>query len=81
MSRGSNDLRVTDDPSVDAAYLDLSGAIGPGGVARSVVCDVGVDCGHVTLDFDAAGKLVGLEVVGASPLLPAAMLAQAERHE
>ncbi len=48
--------------------------ISPGGVARSHVCDVELTDCSVILDFDAADKLIGIELLGASRLLPVGAL-------
>jgi len=62
-------VRVTYDPAVDAAYIYLV-EIPPGRVASTHVCDVEVANGSINLDFDRDGKLLGLEVLGATRLLP-----------
>jgi uncharacterized protein YuzE len=36
--------------------------------------------GEVALDFDACGRLLGIEVLHASAVLPAAVLTDAVRH-
>lgn len=82
---GPESMRVTYDPAVDAAYIKLSGpgplidaipdagrmvttdAAAPGGVGAMVMLD--------WLD----GRLVGVEVIGASVALPDELLAEAER--
>jgi uncharacterized protein YuzE len=56
-------------------YLD--GEIEAGGVAFSYACDP-IDVGGViNLDFDFAGKLVGIEVLGARAVLPESVLSGA----
>ncbi len=69
-SRGVN-LRVTYDRAADAAWLYLR-AIGPG-EARSKPLT-----GTLIADFDEGGHLIGLEVLHASHVLPAEVLAGAE---
>jgi uncharacterized protein YuzE len=69
-------LRVTYDEVANAAYIYLQ----PPGtrVAKMYPCDpVDVD-GMVNLDFDAAGRLVGLEVLDARAKLAPELLAAAE---
>ncbi len=66
----SDEIRVTYDPSVDHAYVYLT-KIAPGQVARTV--DAGGDM-TVMLDYDADGRLLGMEVAGASKRLPRALL-------
>jgi uncharacterized protein YuzE len=73
-------MRVTYDASVDAAYVHLAGTVGDGEVASQIhsLLTPG-DRGEVALDFDADGRLLGIEVLNASAVLPAAVLAGAER--
>jgi len=73
-------MRVTYDAVADAAYIALAGRIGDGEVASQIhsLLTPG-DRGEVALDFDADGRLLGIEVLRASAVLPAAVLAEAER--
>jgi uncharacterized protein YuzE len=70
-------MRVTYDPSVDAAYMQLVDEIAAGGVAHTYPCDPREVGGTINLDFDAAGRLVGVEVLDASKLLPPEVLESA----
>ena len=73
-------MRVTYDAVGDAAYVELAGPIAAGGVAsqtHSLVAPGGG--GEIALDFDADGRLVGLEVLNASAVLPESVLADAVR--
>ncbi|MFT2707646.1 DUF2283 domain-containing protein [Clavibacter zhangzhiyongii] len=72
-------MRITYDASVDAAYIYLTGIIGDGEVDTTIhsLLTPG-DRGEVALDFDADGRLLGIEVLHASAVLPAAVLAGAE---
>lgn len=67
-------MRLTHDPEADAAKIYLVDTIQPGGVARSHVCDVELTDCSVVLDFDTADKLIGIELLGASRILPAETL-------
>jgi uncharacterized protein YuzE len=67
-------IKVTYDSQVDAAYLQLVEEIGAGGVARTYPLDPSETGGMINLDFDASGRLVGIEVMDASKLLPRALL-------
>lgn len=67
-------LEYTDD--VDAAYLNLVEEIGAGGVAMTYPCDPIAVNGQINLDFDAEGRLVGLEVLDASRLMRSETLAE-----
>lgn len=69
-------MKVTYDAEADAAYIYLVDEIGAGGVARTYPCDPSEVGGMVNLDFDAGGRLVGVEVMDASRLLPPTFLVQ-----
>jgi uncharacterized protein YuzE len=69
-------MRLTYDRSVDAAYLYFTKK--PGSVKRTYVCDPTEIGGMINLDFDKDGRLLGVEVLGASQRLPAELLEQAE---
>lgn len=67
---------MTHDPEVDAAYIYLV-PIGPGDSVRQEVPDADGRGGSIILDFDREDHLIGIEVLGASSVLPAAVLAHA----
>lgn len=67
---------MTYDGSADAAYIHLV-PIKPGGVATTVMGEE--EAGSVNLDFDRDGRLLGIEVLGASRWLPGEVIKQAER--
>jgi uncharacterized protein YuzE len=73
-------MRVTYDATADAAYVSLVDTIGEGEAATQIhsITTPG-DRGEVALDFDADGRLLGIEVLHASAVLPAAVLADAVR--
>jgi uncharacterized protein YuzE len=66
-------MKWTYDPEADAAYIQLVDEIAPGGVARTVGCDPAEVGGMINLDFDSQGRLLGIEVLDASELLPREM--------
>jgi uncharacterized protein YuzE len=66
---------MTYDPGVDAAYISLV-SIEPGQMVDTQMCDSDVG---IILDFDQTGKLLGIEVQGASGRLPKPILDQCER--
>jgi uncharacterized protein YuzE len=72
-------VRITFDTEADAAFIYLNDAIPPGGAARSHMCDVELDEGAVILLFSPEDQLVGLEVLGASRVLPQEVLDTASR--
>lgn len=65
---------VTYDPDVDAAYIQLAAEILTGGVAKTYPCDPREIGGMINLDFDLNGRLVGVEIMDASRLLPPEIL-------
>ena len=69
----SNVLRVTYDPKARAAYIYLTGTIGPGEAKRTVTATP-----DINLDFDAEGRLIGIELLSPSLLHPVLAM-QAER--
>ena len=66
---------MTHDPDADAAHIAFGDDIGPGR-AVSAVNAVGVPngAGEINLDLDAAGRLLGIEVLGASALIAPELL-------
>ena len=67
-------MKVTYDCSVNAAYIYLADIIGPGEVKKTYACDPTEVNGQINLDFDSSGRLIGIEVLDASQLLPAPLL-------
>lgn len=61
---------MTHDPEADAAYIYLSDPIEPGGVSQSRVLDHYTTGASVTLDFDGDNRLLGIELLGFSLLVP-----------
>lgn len=70
-------MRTTFDAEADAAYITLAPEIAPGRSVRNEIVDTAG--GTVVLDFDQAGVLLGIEVIGATKLLDGEFLAGAER--
>jgi uncharacterized protein YuzE len=71
-------IRVTYDDVADAGYIHLQRDAAGARVAKMDACDsVEVD-GMINLDFDAAGRLVGIEVLDARGKLAPELLAAAE---
>ena len=71
-------MRITYDASVDMAYIYLR-EIEAGGVATTVPGWPDSEAFGVNLDFDAEGRLIGIEVEAAAKRLPPELLAAAER--
>jgi uncharacterized protein YuzE len=67
-------MRLTYDPDVDAAYVYLVDQIRPGGVARTVPVDSLPSQMVINLDFDASDRLLGVEILDASRVLPPELL-------
>ena len=74
-------VRITYDRHTDAATIHLVDDIGPGGAPRSMMCDLEIQEGAVILLLSESEQLVGLEVLGASKLLPRQLLDEAKRPE
>lgn len=70
-------MRTTYDTQADAAYIALVPELSPGRSVRNA--EVETAGGSVILDFDRDGVLLGVEVLGASRVLDAAVIAGAER--
>ncbi len=62
---------------MDAAYIYLA-VDTESPAAHTYACDPSSVTGQINLDFDAMGRLLGIEVVGARAKLPVAVLEQAE---
>jgi len=72
-------MKVTYDPSANAAYIYLRDGEVPGGIARSEICDAEMKECAVILEFDHADRLVGIEILGARRLLSEETLDEATR--
>jgi uncharacterized protein YuzE len=70
-------MRTTFDAEANAAYITLVPEIESGRSVRNEIVETAG--GTVVLDFDQAGVLLGVEVLGASKLLDGAFLAGSER--
>jgi uncharacterized protein YuzE len=68
-------LRITCDAEADAAYIYLR-PIAAGGVAQTIPVDVSPLNGSVNLDVDSNGRIIGIEIIGASALLPEELLGE-----
>jgi len=66
-------MKMTLDRKADAAYIRLA-QIGSGSVEWTYPCDPLEVKGQINLDFDAEGRLVGIEVLDASKKLPVELL-------
>jgi uncharacterized protein YuzE len=67
-------MRVEYDQDVDAAYIYFVDDIPAPAVARTISIDPQAINGMVNLDLDDRGRIVGLEVLDASKLLPPELL-------
>jgi len=72
-------MRVTFDPSADAAYIYLVEKGRGRSVASSQEFEPEDTGGTLILDFDRDGQLLGIEVLRARERLPAVVLEQADR--
>jgi uncharacterized protein YuzE len=71
-------MRVRYDKLADAAYIYLTPQK-PGSAVRTYACDPEAVKGHVHLDFDKDGHLIGIEVLNASRLLPETALVNSDQ--
>lgn len=62
-------MRLTHDEGADAAYVYLVDEIARGEVAASRFAGIPMEGASLTVDFDANGRLLGIEVLGASRVL------------
>lgn len=67
-------MKIEYDRSVDAAYISLGPEIGVAGVFQTYACDPVEVGGQINLDFDEGGRLIGIEVLDASKILPEELL-------
>jgi uncharacterized protein YuzE len=69
---------MTHDSEANAAYIYLVEEIDRREVARSCVADIAMDNAAITIDFDAEGRVLGIEVLGANQALRAETIRAAE---
>jgi uncharacterized protein YuzE len=67
-------MKLSYDGRVDAAYIQFYPEIAARGVAKTYSCDPLEVGGEINLDFDAAGRLIGIEILDASKKLPPELL-------
>lgn len=70
-------MRLTYEDEANAAYLELEDIVDGTAVENVVVERPGR--GDIVLDFDTDGRLLGVEIVGATALLRTTALDAAER--
>jgi uncharacterized protein YuzE len=58
-------MRVTYDPDARAAYIYLTGSMQPGEAKRTISAT-----DQINLDFDAEGRLIGIELLDPALLHP-----------
>ena len=74
-------MNMTYDPVADAAFLTLVGSVGFGEVTAGDVLDLDLENASITVDFDAKGKPLGVEVLGASRVFLPAFLDAVQRQQ
>jgi uncharacterized protein YuzE len=67
-------MRIEYDRDTDAAYIYFQEDVSGGGVSRTISVDPQAINGMVNLDLDDDGRILGLEVLDASKLLPQQLL-------
>lgn len=71
-------MRITFDRGADAAYIYFV-PIGPGEVVKTESVAPPRSRGTFNLDFNKNGRLIGIEILGATRVLPSEVLEEAER--
>jgi uncharacterized protein YuzE len=71
-------MKISYDQASDAATIYIVDEIGHAGAPRSVMCDLEVRDGAVILMLSDDDRLVGIEVLGASRVLPVEVLRAAQ---
>ena len=69
-------MKITYDKRADAAYIYLENRIDAGGISRAYNCDPFEAQAEINLHFDSSDRLVGIEILDASKLLPKNLLEQ-----
>ena len=72
-------MKVTYDHEANAAYVYIVDEIEDGGVAQTYCCDPQEIDGMINLDFDSAGRLLGIELIPARSYLSTDFLLAAEQ--
>jgi uncharacterized protein YuzE len=67
-------MKVSYDPSVDAAYINLTEPGDSVLFGFAYTCDPREVGGQIHLNFDVIGRLIGIEVLQASKTLPKSLL-------
>ncbi|MEV6032582.1 DUF2283 domain-containing protein [Nonomuraea sp. NPDC052116] len=74
-------MRIERDDENDVAYIYLVEEIGQGEADSQFLVERDGMPGEVVLDFDAGGRLLGIEVLGASAILRPETLAWADEDD
>jgi uncharacterized protein YuzE len=72
-------LNVKYDETADAAYISLTSGSETTSFGFTYACDPKEVGGQIHLDFDSDGRLLGIEILQASRLLPKKLLADVPR--
>jgi len=72
-------MRMTFDPVADAAMILLVDPLPDGEIVTSQVCDAEMTDAAVVLDLDGQGRVVAIEILGASRIIPGPVLEAIER--
>lgn len=68
-------MKLEYDKDVDAAYIYIEDNIKDGGVTKTIELN-----DNIILDFDAKGKLIGVEILNASKVLNEKILLKSSLH-
>jgi uncharacterized protein YuzE len=75
-------MRATFEPDIDMAYIYLTGSGDAHQIQHTEPLVIDLPGGSrrlVNLDFDSGGRLLGIEIDGASAALPGSLLTAAEK--
>lgn len=68
-------MHTTYDPDANAVYIDVGSGPTPGSSVRQLPMALPDGRGELIVDLDEAGRILGIEVLGARACLPAGLLA------
>lgn len=71
-------LDFTYDAEADAAYVYVMPKDASRVVATTRFCNIELDAASIMVDFNADGKIVGFEILGANQLIPPEALGESE---
>ncbi len=74
-------MKISYDASVDAAYMSFAKADEASVFGFTYCCNPAEVEGEINLDFDASGRLIGLEILQASKKLPISLFTELQARK